>query len=165
VVFDGPWRRRRRPQYPNEVDQPGYEPYGPGNYPPQFGNPYRRGVRGFGYRNNGSCLRDLLFLDAGCCLAEGLACGPNLLLVAPSAVRRVPADRGGLRQWLLTLIAVYKQEISPRRPACCRFTPTCSTYAAEALQTHGVGRGLWLTARRLLRCRPGATGGDDPVPA
>ncbi|WP_347343540.1 membrane protein insertion efficiency factor YidD [Jatrophihabitans telluris] len=59
---------------------------------------------------------------------------------------------------------LYQAEISPRRKACCRYTPTCSHYAAEALETHGLWRGTWLAARRLLRCRPGTPGGSDPVP-
>ena len=62
------------------------------------------------------------------------------------------------------MIAAYQRDISAHRPGRCRYTPTCSHYAAEALQAHGLWRGLWLAARRLLRCRPGATGGDDPVP-
>lgn len=50
------------------------------------------------------------------------------------------------------------------RPSPCRFTPSCSEYAREALETHGAGRGTWLTVRRLLRCRPFGPSGFDPVP-
>ncbi|MFN8021201.1 MAG: membrane protein insertion efficiency factor YidD [Acidimicrobiales bacterium] len=50
------------------------------------------------------------------------------------------------------------------RPSPCRFTPTCSSYALEALEVHGTRRGLWLTVRRLLRCRPFGPSGWDPVP-
>ncbi|HAP75088.1 MAG TPA: membrane protein insertion efficiency factor YidD [Acidimicrobiaceae bacterium] len=50
------------------------------------------------------------------------------------------------------------------RPSPCRFTPTCSSYALEAVQTHGTWRGGWLTVRRLLRCRPFGPSGWDPVP-
>ena len=50
------------------------------------------------------------------------------------------------------------------RPSPCRFTPSCSTYAREALIVHGTGRGLWLTFRRLTRCRPFGPSGYDPVP-
>ncbi|MDO8391422.1 MAG: membrane protein insertion efficiency factor YidD [Actinomycetota bacterium] len=50
------------------------------------------------------------------------------------------------------------------RPSPCRFTPSCSSYAIEALEVHGTWRGLWLAARRLLRCRPFGPSGFDPVP-
>jgi putative membrane protein insertion efficiency factor len=50
------------------------------------------------------------------------------------------------------------------RVSPCRFTPTCSQYAVEAVERHGTGRGLLLAARRLLRCRPGGPNGYDPVP-
>jgi putative membrane protein insertion efficiency factor len=50
------------------------------------------------------------------------------------------------------------------RPSPCRFTPSCSQYAIDALATHGTARGLWLTVRRLLRCRPFGPSGWDPVP-
>jgi putative membrane protein insertion efficiency factor len=66
---------------------------------------------------------------------------------------------------MIAAIGVYQREISPKRPPCCRFTPTCSSYAVEALEKHGAGRGSWLTVRRLVRCRPGSRGGADPVPA
>ncbi|MGW9205478.1 membrane protein insertion efficiency factor YidD [Embleya sp. NPDC055664] len=57
----------------------------------------------------------------------------------------------------------YRTEISPKTAPCCTFTPTCSTYGKRALHRHGALRGTYLTARRLLRCRPG-NGGFDPVP-
>jgi len=72
---------------------------------------------------------------------------------------------------LLAAIAAYQTFVSPALPvitlgACaCRFSPTCSHYALEAVRVHGVGRGTWLTLRRLLRCTPLHPGGDDPVPA
>jgi putative membrane protein insertion efficiency factor len=50
------------------------------------------------------------------------------------------------------------------RPSPCRFTPSCSTYAAEAIEAHGAGRGTWLALRRVGRCRPGGGHGWDPVP-
>jgi putative membrane protein insertion efficiency factor len=50
------------------------------------------------------------------------------------------------------------------RPSPCRFFPTCSEYGHEAIAVHGAGRGLWLTARRLVRCRPLGPSGFDPVP-
>jgi uncharacterized protein len=145
----------------------GYGPrYGPGyGYGPGPGYGYRRGYGGGG----GSCLRDLLLLDAGCCLAEMIGCGNNLFLVAPSTLRHVHADgtarRGRLAERMIAAIRVYQREISPKRPPVCRFEPSCSAYAVEALEEHGARRGAWLTIRRLVRCRPGAVGGADPVPA
>lgn len=64
----------------------------------------------------------------------------------------------------LLLLRGYKQFISPLLPPACRFQPTCSEYAAEAVQYHGVLRGGWLALRRLLRCHPFHRGGFDPVP-
>ncbi len=59
----------------------------------------------------------------------------------------------------------YKRLISPMLPHACRFVPTCSEYAMEAVEVHGVLRGGWLAAARLLRCHPFAKAGFDPVPA
>ena len=67
--------------------------------------------------------------------------------------------------WLLVLpIRVYQRTLSPLLVARCRFYPSCSAYAVEALTTRGPVVGLWLTARRLLRCHPWNPGGLDPVP-
>ena len=66
---------------------------------------------------------------------------------------------------LLRLIGFYRRWISPLLPPHCRFHPTCSAYAAEAVSTHGAARGTWLAARRLARCHPFCAGGLDPVPA
>lgn len=152
MVFIGGWRSGR----------PG--PYGP------YGRP------GYGYRNN-SCLRDLCLIESGCCLAEMVGCGPQLTLLGPSMARRsfraarlVDPAESTSQSWsvrvLLAAIRLYQEEISAARTReCCRFTPSCSVYAAEALEVHGLRSGLWLAARRLLRCRPGAGGGEDPVPA
>nr|WP_323368986.1 membrane protein insertion efficiency factor YidD [Modestobacter roseus] len=65
---------------------------------------------------------------------------------------------------MLAAVRGYQRAISPRRPPCCHFTPTCSAYAVEALERHGARRGSWLTVRRLVRCRPGGRRGADPVP-
>ena len=62
------------------------------------------------------------------------------------------------------LIRIYQWLISPLLPRACRFAPSCSEYAAEAIALHGAVRGGWLAARRLLRCHPWAPGGPDPVP-
>lgn len=162
------WRSggRRRGWGPGPGWRGGYGPgYGRGYGPPP-GWGYRRGYGGGG----GSCLRDLLFLDAGCCLAESLGCGNSLLLVAPTTIRHVHHDAraqrgGGAAARLVAAIRVYQREVSPRRPPVCRFTPSCSEYAAQAVEKHGARRGSWLAVRRLIRCRPGAVGGRDPVPA
>jgi len=65
-------------------------------------------------------------------------------------------------------IRAYRAALSPLMPNACRFTPSCSAYALEALHQHGPVKGLWLTARRLARCHPltwlGGSSGFDPVP-
>ena len=63
----------------------------------------------------------------------------------------------------IALLKGYKYLISPLLPPSCRFTPTCSEYAAEAIAKHGFVRGLGLGVRRLLRCHPFSEGGYDPV--
>lgn len=65
---------------------------------------------------------------------------------------------------LLWLIRFYQCSISPRHPACCRFIPTCSQYALEAIQRYGALKGGFLALRRILRCNPFCKGGYDPVP-
>ena len=65
---------------------------------------------------------------------------------------------------LAGLIKGYQRWIAPAFPPACRFAPSCSAYAVQALGRHGLGRGLWLTLRRLLRCHPYHPGGFDPVP-
>ncbi|MGA0878262.1 MAG: membrane protein insertion efficiency factor YidD [Ilumatobacteraceae bacterium] len=67
-------------------------------------------------------------------------------------------------QFLLLRAVRFYQVGREGRPSPCRFTPSCSEYAREALETHGAGRGTWLTVRRLLRCRPFGPSGFDPVP-
>ncbi|HEC82928.1 MAG TPA: membrane protein insertion efficiency factor YidD [Firmicutes bacterium] len=65
---------------------------------------------------------------------------------------------------LMIIIRVYKVVLSPVLPPSCRFTPTCSTYALEALRRHGLRRGVVLAVRRILKCHPLGGGGFDPVP-
>lgn len=65
---------------------------------------------------------------------------------------------------LVVLLRGYQRWVSPLLPPSCRFWPSCSEYAVQALQVHGLLRGSWLTARRLLRCGPWHPGGVDPVP-
>ncbi len=65
---------------------------------------------------------------------------------------------------LQLFIRLYRMLISPLLGPRCRYHPSCSAYAAEALQTHGLFRGCWLALRRVVRCHPGYPGGFDPVP-
>ena len=83
-----------------------------------------------------------------------------------------PETGAAERPWLLRVLVrlmqapvwFYRGAISPMLPQSCRFTPSCSAYAFEALQVHGPLRGSWLTIRRLLRCHPWGGSGYDPVP-
>ena len=70
-----------------------------------------------------------------------------------------------LRWLIIGPIRVYQRLISPMMPPTCRFHPSCSSYAVEAVQVHGAGKGLVLGTWRLLRCNPWNLGGLDPVPA
>ena len=152
----GPRRRRHRGHGYGRGYGPGYG-YGRG-----YGRRYRR--------HDDSCLRDLLFLNTGCCLANAIGCGVDSLLLAPTTARHVAAAGTGGRRTsgadrLIAAVRVYQREVSPKLPpGVCRFEPTCSHYAVEALEQHGARRGSWLTLRRLLRCRPGAARAADPVP-
>ncbi|MGH3855514.1 MAG: membrane protein insertion efficiency factor YidD [Pseudonocardiaceae bacterium] len=147
-----PFRRRR---YDRRYDDPYYQP--------------RRG--------GGSCIRDACLLDAGCCLGESLSgnclvmtllAGPQLaatLLAEARTLRRKQATAGSrVTGLLLAGVHTYQREISPRRAPCCHFTPSCSEYAAQALQIHGARRGGWLTLKRLGRCRPRTPTTHDSVP-
>ena len=69
-----------------------------------------------------------------------------------------------MRRILLRLIRIYQIVLSPLLGRSCRFHPTCSEYAMEAIRTHGSLRGSWLATRRLGRCHPWHAGGHDPVP-
>jgi uncharacterized protein len=69
-----------------------------------------------------------------------------------------------MKQLLQLGLRFYKRVISPMLPHSCRFVPTCSEYAMEAIERHGAARGSWLAAWRLLRCHPFAKAGLDPVP-
>ncbi|MGH3718792.1 MAG: membrane protein insertion efficiency factor YidD [Pseudonocardiaceae bacterium] len=140
-------------------------------YDRRYDYPYRSRPVG------GSCLRDACLLDAGCCLGESLSgnclvltllAGPQLtaaLITEARTLRSKDAPAGSrLTALLVAGVRTYQREISPRRAPCCHFTPTCSEYAAQALQTHGARRGSQLTLKRLGRCRPRTPTADDPVP-
>jgi putative membrane protein insertion efficiency factor len=80
------------------------------------------------------------------------------------ATPRGPAARGRAAETALWLLRWYKRAVSPLMPPACRYTPTCSEYAMEAIERHGLGRGSLLAVRRVLSCHPFARGGYDPVP-
>lgn len=69
-----------------------------------------------------------------------------------------------MKHLLILLIRLYRRVISPLKAPSCRFQPTCSQYAIEALQKHGLVKGIFLSIRRILRCNPFCAGGSDPVP-
>ena len=64
---------------------------------------------------------------------------------------------------VLDLLKLYKTFISPFLPPACRFTPTCSEYAMQAVEKYGAIRGTWMAFKRILRCQPFCQGGHDPV--
>ena len=69
-----------------------------------------------------------------------------------------------MKKFLLAAIRFYRKHISGGRPPCCRFSPTCSAYALEAIEKYGALKGSYLAIRRLLKCHPFHKGGYDPVP-
>lgn len=121
-------------------------------------------------RGGNTCLRDACLLETGCCIGEaidgsclmlGLLSLPSMLFTMARSPRRAASAEGPM----VGAIRRYQTEISARRAEpCCRFTPSCSHYAAEAITRHGAVRGVWLATRRLARCRPGGPRGMDPVP-
>jgi putative membrane protein insertion efficiency factor len=87
------------------------------------------------------------------------ACWPG-----PARSRRSRRGSSGMRWLALRAIRLYQRLLSPYFAGACRFTPSCSQYAREAIERHGLPHGVFLTARRLLRCHPLARSGYDPVP-
>ena len=69
-----------------------------------------------------------------------------------------------IKQVLIYAVKGYTLLVSPFLPPSCRYTPTCSHYMVEAIEVHGVLKGLWLGTKRVLRCHPWHEGGEDPVP-
>ncbi len=68
-----------------------------------------------------------------------------------------------MKRMVLSFLRLYKMFLSPFLPPSCRFTPTCSEYAQEAVEKYGAMRGTWLGVKRILRCQPFSKGGFDPV--
>ena len=68
-----------------------------------------------------------------------------------------------MKTFLLFLIRFYRAYISPLKPPCCRFTPTCSEYALEAVKRYGPWKGMWLSLKRIAKCHPFHKGGYDPL--
>jgi len=68
-----------------------------------------------------------------------------------------------MKYLVLDLLGVYKAMVSPFLPPACRFEPTCSEYAREAVEKYGTIKGTWLGLKRILRCQPFCSGGHDPV--
>jgi uncharacterized protein len=87
------------------------------------------------------------------------AAAPTPTAAAPAAPHRSP-----LARLLVGALHGYQRWISPMRAPACRFTPSCSAYAVEAIGRHGAAYGAWLALRRLSRCHPYHRGGHDPVP-
>jgi putative membrane protein insertion efficiency factor len=83
-----------------------------------------------------------------------------------SSCLRADWKRGGVTvsRILVLLIRAYQTVIGPHLPSACRYYPSCSAYAIEALERHGSIRGSWLAVRRIARCHPFRPGGFDPVP-
>lgn len=69
-----------------------------------------------------------------------------------------------MKKVLIGIILFYQRQISPALPPTCRYRPTCSSYAKEAIETYGAVKGSYLAIKRILRCHPFAKGGFDPVP-
>lgn len=65
---------------------------------------------------------------------------------------------------LIGMIRFYRSFVSPLKPPCCRFTPTCSEYALQAIEKYGALKGSWLAVKRIIRCNPFCKGGYDPLP-
>jgi putative membrane protein insertion efficiency factor len=86
------------------------------------------------------------------------------VIVSHEAASGVPKPSTTSGRLLASPIIAYRRWISPALPARCRFYPSCSAYALEAVSTHGALRGFLLAVRRLLKCHPFHPGGYDPVP-
>lgn len=86
-------------------------------------------------------------------------------MTAPARLRAFASTTGRVAvRGVIFLIQLYRHMVSPLRPATCRFVPTCSQYAVDALDEYGLIRGSWLAAARLAKCGPWHEGGWDPIP-
>lgn len=85
-----------------------------------------------------------------------------MIPASSDTVRHVLSE--GPRQLLMAIVRGYRFFLKPWLGNACRFEPTCSAYALQALQQHGAAAGAYLATRRILRCHPGCDGGCDPVP-
>lgn len=157
---------RFRRRYDDEYYDP-YDPYDPRN------NRWRPRRRYYAPSPGSSCLRDACLIETGCCIGESLdgnclvltlLTGPHLAAVLLGTARTPRTTGRPLADRLIAAVRVYQHKVSARRPACCRFSPSCSEYAAQAVAAHGAVRGVALAVRRLVRCRPGGRRGADPVP-
>lgn len=81
-----------------------------------------------------------------------------LILKIIQKIKRIPTSIA------IFLVFFYQRAISPLLPSCCRFVPTCSQYSIEAFKKYGFLKGVQLTAKRLIKCRPGGPHGYDPLP-
>jgi hypothetical protein len=95
------------------------------------------------------------------CLHGGRPAVPTAPAAPETAASPAPSVAARI---LIVPVIGYRRFISPLLPPVCRFAPSCSEYALEALRVHGAVRGLWLAVRRLARCHPFNPGGYDPVP-
>jgi uncharacterized protein len=100
----------------------------------------------------------------GRCVVRRISRGSGAALPQSCQIRRLLGTSTLMRALALFFLRAYKKLISPWLPPMCRFEPTCSVYAMEAISKYGVLRGSWLALRRLLRCQPFHPGGWDPVP-
>lgn len=119
-----------------------------------------------GHRNSSSHIHDA---DGLCSNAGGTArVATGVASLKVTAVKLFSSNKAwasGAAVWLLLAgIRFYQAVFAPVMPVGCKFYPSCSHYAAEAIERHGAARGVWLAAARLWRCRPFTKGGFDPVP-
>ncbi|GGZ50949.1 hypothetical protein GCM10010387_51640 [Streptomyces inusitatus] len=129
-----------------------------------------------GEEEEGCCVGTLDTLTHPCCCGGGISgqiasllfvLRPSLTAVGHSTDPAAPPPAGRVAAAMYRSVRRYRVTVSPTRPACCPYTPSCSTYAVKALHRHGALRGGRLILARLLRCRPAAArrrGFRDPVP-